>query len=146
VCLIIDNCLAHILTDRNCSPTFLPIREAVFELGTARIVYGGQLRREYEKNNKLKKLLISLDRAGRADKISDKDVDLVTQNLLRAGRCKSNDHHIIALAKVSGTRLLCTDDKDLQKDFRDPTLISSPRGNVYTSKKHKRLILKHCSH
>ncbi len=43
------------------------------------------------------------------------------------GRCRSNDHHVVALAQVSGARLLCSRDQALQADFKN--LIS--RGKVF---------------
>ena len=49
------------------------------------------------------------------------------------GACQSNDHHIIALAQVSGARLLYTNDSDLTQDFNDHHLISTPRGKVYST-------------
>ena len=42
-------------------------------------------------------------------------------------RCKSNDPHVIALAQLSGSRVLYSEDSELRDDFRDPTLLE-PRG------------------
>ena len=63
------------------------------------------------------------------------------------GQHRSDDPHVLALAQESGARLLYTNDRDLQRDFRDPSLISPIRGRVYTtlvnktlSQSHKRLL------
>lgn len=45
--------------------------------------------------------------------------------------CKSNDIHIIALAKASGVRLLYTKDKRLRDDFGNREIVNKPRGQVY---------------
>lgn len=50
----------------------------------------------------------------------------------RAGNSlRSNDEHVLALALVSGARLLVAHDRRLRRDFRNPSIISGPRGNVY---------------
>ena len=50
-----------------------------------------------------------------------------------ASQIKSNDHHMLALAIVSGSRLLYSNDKDLQKDFGNIQLLGSPKGRVYST-------------
>ncbi len=47
--------------------------------------------------------------------------------------CGSDDPHVIAVAQLSGARLLFTNDRDLVKDFANPRLIGRPRGRVYTT-------------
>ena len=54
------------------------------------------------------------------------------------GACRSNDTHVIALARVGGARLLFTNDGELQKDFRNSGLIRDPRGKVYTTRLRRR--------
>ena len=55
--------------------------------------------------------------------------------LLTGGEtCRSNDQHVIALAQVSGARLLYSDDGDLHEDFKNNRLINRPRGVVYSTK------------
>lgn len=43
----------------------------------------------------------------------------------------SNDPHVIALADVSGARILYSNDENLRDDFRNSVLVSSPRGKLY---------------
>ena len=47
-----------------------------------------------------------------------------TERLTNTGGCKSNDEHIIALAIISGARLLYSHDVDLQTDFKNRGLFS----------------------
>ena len=46
---------------------------------------------------------------------------------------QSDDPHILALAVVSGARLLYSNDRLLQHDFKNPALINQPRGKVYST-------------
>lgn len=50
--------------------------------------------------------------------------------------CVSDDEHIIALAQISGARLLYSNDGDLHKDFRNKNLIDNPRGKVYSTREN----------
>ncbi len=79
-----------------------------------------------------------LRRSGKLTMKDDQQVDDLAARLQAAtpgtiGACQSNDHHIIALAQVSGARLLYTNDNDLMQDFDDRHLISKPRGKVYST-------------
>ena len=56
-----------------------------------------------------------------------------TQDLQDEGQCRSDDPHVLALAIVSGARLLYSNDAALQRDFKDKRLIDSPRGKVYST-------------
>ena len=60
-------------------------------------------------------------------------VDTRTKELREDQRLKSDDPHVIALAQVSGARLLYTNDEDLQKDFRNKNLINNPAGKIYST-------------
>ncbi len=60
--------------------------------------------------------------------------------LHKSKECKSNDHHIIALAQVSSARLLYSRDRDLHQDFKNKQLIDHPRGRVYSRPEHKHLL------
>ena len=52
---------------------------------------------------------------------------------------------LLALAQVSGARLLYSNDKDLQQDFKDSRLIH-PEGYVYSTLKGKELTSTHKRH
>ena len=64
-------------------------------------------------------------------------VDEREEELSREGRCLSNDAHIIALAQISGARLLYSNDRALHEDFRNKRLIDRPRGKVYSTNERK---------
>lgn len=69
--------------------------------------------------------------AGRARRIRDAVVDKETESIRAGENCRSNDFHVIALARVSGARLLFTNDRTLEQDFKDRSLVPDPRGKIY---------------
>ena len=73
-------------------------------------------------------------RTGRAHRVNDDMVDTAEQELVAGNVCESDDHHLIALARIGGARLLFSEDPDLHEDFRNPRIIANPRGKVYSTK------------
>ncbi len=143
MCVIVDtNVAPSVLLANRSNNDYEPIRNAL-KNGRARLVAGGRLRRELGKSYEIRKKFLEYERSGRARLIADKDVDREEQIVVTEGLCRSNDEHIIALARVSGARLLCTDDGDLEDDFGDRNILD-PRGNVYKYSNHVHLIRRHC--
>ena len=64
-------------------------------------------------------------------------VDEREEELSKKGRCHSNDIHVIALAQITGARLLYSNDKALHEDFGNKRLIDMPRGKVYSTNERK---------
>ena len=58
--------------------------------------------------------------------------ELREQEQALAADIRSDDPHILALARVSGARLLYTEDGDLMTDFKDKRFVDRPRGKVYS--------------
>jgi len=106
-----------------------------FYTGNGRLIVGGKLQRELEKGSEgFRKLALELQRAGRMRIIPEKKVDTEAARLDKEGLCTSDDSHVIALARISGARLLYSNDKDLKKDFGAKSLIDKPRGKVYSTR------------
>ena len=80
-------------------------------------VHGGKLTAEYAQITGLRRMLVSLGRAGKLRKFADDQVKKETVKVQKEARCKSNDHHIIGLASVSTARILTSNDKLLCADF-----------------------------
>lgn len=143
MCLIVDPNVFPLVFGTPPAGDFAPVRQSL-EDATARLVYGGsKLAREYKLMPKLRRLLVELDRRGSARPVRDADVDRATKKVIAEGRCRSDDEHIIALARVSQVRLLCSHDKNLVRDFSDSKILH-PRGDVYQRSEHAHLIRKHC--
>ena len=104
--------------------------------GNGRLVVGGKLQEELNRTPAREWARQALN-AGLIRRVSANKVEERTQTLQNEGSYKSNDPHVLALAQVSGARLLYSNDKDLQRDFQDRKLIDSPRGKVYSTCKHQ---------
>ena len=143
MCLIVDANLAPLVFGENPHDDFRPIINWLFskscdERLIGKLVVGGQLATELDKINKARESIIELNRMGRARIIPKNDTDKKSKQI--KDLCKSDDPHVIALARLSGARILCSQDKTLHKDFRNPKLISDPRGHIYQNAEHEHLL------
>ena len=103
-----------------------------------RLVIGGsKLKKELDIES-LQIWLQEVDRGGRRRKrkYNDREIDQRAKELRSQNVCESNDQHIIALAQISGARLLYSKDQDLHADFGTKKLIDQPRGKVYSTLKN----------
>jgi len=123
MCLIIDVNIVH-----KVYPTpkaeFRPVYTAISNR-KAKIVYGGELTHEYERIEWFRRLLLRLDQQGSTLQVPNAPVNAETETLRQSGICLSDDPHILALARIAGVRLLCSEDNLLSDDFRkqgDPIL------------------------
>ena len=98
-----------------------------------RLVIGGELLRELSGYSNFTDWLPGAIRSGRVSVIPDQTVDAEAESLRAEGICRSNDEHVLALARLSGARLLFTNDNDLQDDFRDRSIVGGVRGRIYTT-------------
>lgn len=101
--------------------------------GSGSLVVGGKLRNELSNIGSFRKWQKQAVLAGRVKNADDAIVDERARELAGRNVCASNDHHVIALANVTGARLLYTNDRDLQKDFKNRDLIKQPRGKIYSA-------------
>ena len=101
--------------------------------GGGPLVVGGRLLAELGRNTGFVRWLRTAQRVGRARAASEEDVASEMETLQTQGVCRSNDEHVIALARVSGARLLFTNDNALQDDFRDRQIIGGTQGRIYTT-------------
>lgn len=146
MCMIVDANIAHRALIEENDPDFGEIHDSLFSnvMPHAKIVYGGHLTTEYNQSNKLRRIVAQLDRAGRARQMENLPVDQEADRVERTGLCQSDDFHIIALARVSRVRLLCSHDQALHADFTNRLLLAWPRGKVYQNRTHKALLRTFC--
>ena len=97
------------------------------------LVIGGNLLRELSGYSPFMAWLQQALLSGTAIRIPDSDVNAQTEDLKNRGICRSDDEHVLSLAIVSGARLLFTNDRDLQDDFRDRRIVPGVRGRIYTT-------------
>ena len=120
------------------------------ENGKIKIVVGGKkLRDEYwDCGDQVRRWLVGATNAGIVQSEEDGRVDFRAEELAQqdeAGiiRIRSNDYHILALAQISGARLLYSSDRSLKDDFKSMDLINKPRGKVYSTCVHEDIADKH---
>lgn len=111
------------------------------------LVVGGKLLDELDENIKFQEWRQNAAQFGTIKVINYQAVENRTKELEVDKKCESNDSHIIALAQLGGARLLFSNDRLLQQDFKSKDLIDRPRGKVFTtlrgtslSNVHKRLL------
>ena len=147
MCAIVDANVVHELFGPKCTEAGTRFVEWL-DAGSGRLVVGGKLLKELYSGSQA--FMIWQKTAARYGKIRFEDdgaVNARTDQIHRAGLCKSNDSHVIALANVSGARLLYSNDGSLQRDFKNKRLIDDPRGKVYSTsgvgnfhRRHDRLL------
>ena len=116
--------------------------------GRGRLVIGGKLTIELSRASiKFRQWAKIAGIKGRVRTVQDIEVNQRVEELAQVSSFYSNDIHIIALAQISGARLLYSKDGALHKDFTNKELIDQPRGKVYStsrggefSKNHQRLL------
>ena len=131
MCIIVDaNRIGGLLGDPPDADA-APVRDWI-ESGKGRIVYstGGQFANEIGGKAKLK--LQAYVQAGNAKLVPHRDFAEIEQRLRSDRRLRSDDPHVIALARASGARLLFSGDRNLIQDFTSPQIINKPRGKVYS--------------
>ena len=136
MCAIVDASIVGNLLDPGASPAATGFRRAV-DNGTVPLVIGGTKLVCELKHTSVRHWIRELTNAGRLTKVDDSEVDNLAEQLGKL--CKSNDSHIIALAQISGARLLYTNDQALTEDFGNHNLINNPRGKVYSTRITKEL-------
>ena len=104
--------------------------------GTLRLVVSRKLLAELKYGNAQQWIQQGIN-AGIVQQEKTGTVDERAEKLSREGGCLSNDIHIIALAQISGARLLYSNDTALHDDFGNKDLIDKPRGKVYSTNQHK---------
>lgn len=139
MCIIIDANRATVTFANPPDPDGKPVIDWVSG-GKGKVVYGGQLTKELAKVASARHWLAEAKRGGRAQEIPSDRIEADMQSLVRGGLLRSDDAHILALARVSGARLLFTHDQDLIDDFKDPQVINNPRGSVYKSCDNSRML------
>lgn len=108
--------------------------------GVGNLVYTIGDRFEKETKDRALDWLSEREKAGRARLIPEEGLRREVGRIESSGRLRSDDAHVLALARVSGARLLYTGDKALMDDFRDPQIVPRPRGKIYSGAKNARLL------
>ena len=133
MCAIVDNNVRDQVFGANSQSPAGRFFLAWLSSGRGKLVVGGELLRELNEYSDFKRWLRTALGRNIAVAIEDATVDAETAVVQQTGECASDDEHVIALARVSGARLLFTNDGDLQTDFKNRDIINNPRGVIYTT-------------
>ena len=102
--------------------------------GRGRLVVGGKNLEELAKNKNFARWFREeRRRGGRVRQPRNEIIIERQQALVGDGLPTSDDEHVLALALVSGARLLYTNDRKLKNDFLNAEIIRKPEGRVYTT-------------
>jgi hypothetical protein len=113
MCIIIDACCANSLVNSN-----FPQAKLILDWVKAggKVVSGGDLEREL-KSTVLQRLLLQWSRSGRLISF-DRDKLKSESDLIDGTKTRSNDHHVLALTRASGSKVVVTRDQDLMHDLK----------------------------
>ena len=134
MCIIVDaNKLGEFLANPP-NDDAAPIRQWLERPnGAGTLVYSTGGKFAGELGHKARTKLAVYAQAGKARLVPSHRFSEDAEGLRTSGRLLSDDPHILALARARGARLLYTGDQNLIADFKDSSLISDPRGKVYSS-------------
>ena len=133
MCAIVDASVIGEVFGRARSRT--PAAQKFFEwlnAGTGILVIGGKLRSELERSKAFRGWALTAIQTGKLVSINDDSVNTRAGQLREFIR-KQDDPHVIALAQISGARLLYSNDRGLIQHFKDEQFISCPQGSIYTT-------------
>jgi hypothetical protein len=143
MCIIVDANLASAVFSRPPADAMRPVIKWLFK-GDGKLVHGGKLTKELLKVSKAGSALVELRKNRRAIDIEAEDPSAFAAALAWCkGRCRSNDPHVVAIARLSGARTLVTNDKQAMQDFKDKVLVPTPPGKIYQRTKHAKRLLTH---
>ena len=131
MCVILDNSARdNVFSRRRGTPVGRQLLEWLDEFRTS-LVVGGKLYDELAGSGVFLGWAANAIKDGRLRVFKRDAVDRETAELAGNWLGESDDEHVIALARVSKARVLYAHDSDLRDDFRNPALISNPRGRLY---------------
>jgi hypothetical protein len=141
LCVIVDASVAGRVFSVPYEADFVPLWDWL-EKKDGKLVYGGRLAQELNRLPHARRRLAEMKRSGRALECLRQDVDAEERAVGKLRLCRSNDHHVVALARLSGARVLCTNDRNLEADFTNRQLVPAPKAKIYKVASHKTM-LKH---
>ena len=75
--------------------------------------------------------------------MADEEVEARTDELRQREIRRSDDEHVLALALVSGARLLYSNDAALIEDFKNREIVQSPARKTYTTARNNTVTTAH---
>ena len=142
MCAIVDTNVASEVFGPNPTPAGAEFLHWI-ERRSVQLVIGGELLRELEETPGFRDWASAAILAGRLRCLDDDEVDAKSNHIGHSKKLRSNDPHVLAVAQLSGARLLFTNDDDLQRDFKTKEHIDNPRGRIYHTRRSKEVTATH---
>ena len=139
MCIIVDADRLGIFLSDPIAEDAVPIHEWL-KKGAGKLVYSTSGKFSTEVRGTSRRRLAEHYRAGRAVAIPAREFHNDERQLRHNSAVRSNDSHVLALARYSGARVLYTGDGKLIDDFKDKRLIDEPRGKIYSGRKNADLL------
>lgn len=139
MCIIVDADVIGGMLGDPANDDAAPVRQWI-ESGRGKIVYSTEGRFGSEIVGKARAKLQQYYRAGKAKFVPYGEFREMEVRLQEDGGLRSEDFHVIAMAKAARVRLLYTKDAKLMNDFKNKTIIHNPRGKVYSSRRNRSLL------
>ena len=140
MCLIIDSDRFFNVLSEPVSEDFRPIVNWL-RRRRGKLIYSFSGKYGNELNDNAKIRLAQYKTAGYAESVDENKLSEYTEEVSKNPSLVSNDAHIIALALISGARLLFTGDSDLMDDFRNrKVLTGKKRGKIYSGSQNAKLL------
>ncbi len=133
MCAILDASVVNQVFGKGQSEAGKKFRQWINARKGLLVVGGKQLDELKRGSSEFKEWAAQAMSAGLMKRVNAEKVNAKADELEREGQCQSDDCHVVALAQVSGARLLYSNDLNLHQDFGNPHLISGPRGKVYST-------------
>lgn len=134
MCMILDANMWGDFTNK--AECMIPVYKWLEEK-KGKLVYSDHKAFQKELTKNQKKILRRYFQSGQARFVPKTQVDRITTDLRKNDELKSNDIHILGLAKASKVKILCSNDKNLHYDFKHIL-----GGSVYQNANHKHLLTK----
>lgn len=139
-CAILDaDCIGEVF-GREESEAGVEFRRWLFD-GKLRLVSGGRAQEELRRSSEFKQWAAARppNLTVLAQRLIEPTKAELDERKRTFGDIRSNDTHVLALALVSGSRLLYSRDGALRDDFEDPSIILGPWGQLYNEGAQDRL-------
>lgn len=131
MCIIIDANVANEFAtgSENATPVLVRLTK-----GKLKLVAGGKLKVEWQRT-KLGRLYQQLLLSGTLVEYSERQTEEALATI-RSEDLRSDDPHVLALARASGARILFSRDERLHDDFKNRRILPGEKGKIYQCKDH----------
>ena len=125
--IVVANCMSEFISKRIETYSLL-FKRLTEKSGRGVLFLGGRLKCEIEAASaKNRRWLLVARQRGYLEYSDEEKVKRRTKKVKESSDLDSNDPHVIALAQVSGARLLVSNDEELRKDFKKRQFLPRPQ-------------------